>query len=168
VSYDAVAVANYLVSRDLAEHDRKPTLTNMALQKILYFAEGRYLAGHDQPLFENPIEAWDYGPVVPDVYHAFKSYGSKPITAPAKTLVADDHLRAWRWSTPEVPPTPDTAADRAFLDQIWADYGSRSAVNLMAESHRQDGPWAQLYRPDRRHVEIPVEMMRAYFATYAS
>ena len=161
MSYDALAVANYLVTH------ADPPLTNMALQKILYFAEGRYLAEHGEPLFENSIEAWEYGPVVPDVYHAFKNFGSKPITEPAATLVTDGRTRTWRWVTPELPATPEAEADRAFLDKILEDYGRRTAVNLMAESHRAGGPWARAYRPDARSVEIPVETMREYFATHA-
>jgi uncharacterized phage-associated protein len=163
VSYDAVAVANYLVQRDLAEH-RKPTLTNMALQKILYFAHGRYLGERGKPLFENPIEAWDYGPVIPDVYHAFKSFGSDPITKPAAKLVSNGGFREWRWVTPGLPDGPAAAEDRTFLDNIFKTYANQPATTLMAESHRAGGPWAQVYRRGARHVEIPNETMRAYFA----
>ena len=48
-------------------------LTNMKLNKLLYFAQGYYLKKYGRPLFDNAIEAWEHGPVVPEVYSAYKS-----------------------------------------------------------------------------------------------
>lgn len=159
-NYSALQVANYLVGRSLAGE----LLTNMALQKILYFAEGRYLASQDRLLFDSRIEAWDYGPVVPDVYHEFKRYGSHPITERASTLDMSGGVQSWTFTIPDLPHDVTTRQDRAFLDQIWSDYGTRSAVALMRESHRPGGPWDQVYSRGHRHTEIPPETLRAYFA----
>ena len=58
-------------------------LTNLKLQKLLYYAQGLYLAMHGgEPLFSDPIYAWEHGPVVPQVYLAYKGYGSDPIKRP--------------------------------------------------------------------------------------
>jgi len=138
----------------------------MALQKILYFADGKYLAARRRPLFDSRIEAWDYGPVVPDVYHEFKRFSSSPITEKASILEADGDVRYWRWVTPDLPLVPETASDRAFLDKIWSEYGRRSAVDLMRESHEPKGPWAEVYARWGRHIEIPPETMLAYFSQH--
>ena len=54
-------------------------ITNLKLQKLVYYVQGFFCALHDRPIFENNIEAWTHGPVVPDLYHHFKENGSAPI-----------------------------------------------------------------------------------------
>lgn len=66
----AIAVANYLLYIMGEAFD---DLTNMKLNKLLYFAQGHYLQRYGKPLFDNAVEAWDHGPVVPEVYTAYKS-----------------------------------------------------------------------------------------------
>lgn len=158
-----MAVANYYVDRALGE---RTGVTNMALQKILYFADGFYLAGRGRPLFGEKIEAWNYGPVVPEVYHEFKHHGAKPIKEQGKVLKLRGGLELWRSETPTIPRRRDTAKDRQLLDSVWEDYGHRSAVELMRESHRRGGPWAQVFRPGARHLEIPQDLMREYFSAH--
>ena len=67
--HDARAVANRLLQ--LAEEDGNQ-LTVMQILKLVYFCHAWTLALYDRPLIEQPIEAWRYGPVIPDVYHSFK------------------------------------------------------------------------------------------------
>jgi uncharacterized phage-associated protein len=63
----AIAVANWFIEQNrIAPSD----LTHLKIQKMLYFAQGWHLAYFDVPLFEDPIEAWKYGPVVRPVYRA--------------------------------------------------------------------------------------------------
>jgi uncharacterized phage-associated protein len=50
-------------------------LSNLKLQKLLYYAQGHYLATAGQPLFDDRIQAWSHGPVVPTVYHEYKKFG---------------------------------------------------------------------------------------------
>ena len=56
-------------------------ISNMKLQKLLYIANGIYLAQDGNPLIEEPIEVWPYGPVIKNVYHEFKNYGNQNITS---------------------------------------------------------------------------------------
>jgi uncharacterized phage-associated protein len=55
-------------------------ITNLALQKLLYFAHALFLIERKRPLISGYFEAWEYGPVHPTVYQAFKSARDKPIT----------------------------------------------------------------------------------------
>jgi uncharacterized phage-associated protein len=139
--FSALAVANFFVGRALDESERY--LTNMALQKVLYFADGEYIAKERRRLFDDRIEAWQYGPVVPAVYHEFKRFGKQPIMEKATALEIKDNATMRLW-TPEIPASEDSDADRAFLGEIWDRYGKRPAIDLMKESHRDDGPWAQV------------------------
>ena len=52
--------------------DQGRPITPMKLQKMLYLAHGIHLAAYDRPLLKEPIEAWSYGPIIPDVYQNFK------------------------------------------------------------------------------------------------
>jgi uncharacterized phage-associated protein len=75
-AYDPRAVANLM----LDEADKRGwTITNLALQKLLYFAHGIHLTKTKRPLVSGYFEAWQYGPVHPAVYRAFKPSGSAPI-----------------------------------------------------------------------------------------
>ena len=57
-------------------------LSNLKLQKLIYYAQGFYGAIFDKPLFDNGIYAWTHGPVVPELYQEYKQHGSNRIDAP--------------------------------------------------------------------------------------
>jgi uncharacterized phage-associated protein len=72
-------------------------LSNLKLQKLVYYAQAWHLALHDQPLFDEDFEAWVHGPVIPELYQAYKHFSWKPIQE--DVVVADlsksvlEHLR---------------------------------------------------------------------------
>ncbi len=70
-------IAKYFVS--LVDEEAGDSISNLKVQKLLYYAQGGYLAFHDEPLFPEAIKAWAHGPVVPQVYHEYKQYGAGPI-----------------------------------------------------------------------------------------
>ncbi len=87
----------------LNEADRDGTrVTNLALQKLLYFAHARYLIEATTPLVSGYFEAWQYGPVHPAAYRAFKSAGDRPIDFRAER---QDPLTGQRQQLP--PPEDD-------------------------------------------------------------
>ncbi len=74
----AIDIAEYMVS--ICVEDKKP-ISNLQLQKILYFVQKCYLKKDiNSPAFEDSIEAWQFGPVVPAVYYRFSGFGAMPIT----------------------------------------------------------------------------------------
>jgi len=159
--YSSIAVANYFL--ELGEREGRK-LTPMQLQKLVYFAHGWHLALKDKPLVQDPIEAWAYGPVVPDLYHALKAYGSGAVTSRLRQFrMGDGQLHV---SKPTVTD-PDT---QRFLERIWKVYGHLSAVQLSAMTHRPNTPWTKvrLANPNRRGVDIPDDEMKRYFAQLAS
>lgn len=70
-TYHAKAVANFFLKRG---HP-----TQMKLHKLLYYAHGWHLGFTGEPLLDEAIEAWAYGPVVPSIYQELKMLGSAPI-----------------------------------------------------------------------------------------
>jgi uncharacterized phage-associated protein len=73
----ANAVANYIIHFC---HERGDLITNLHLQKLVYYAQAWYLALHDKPLFEEELQAWASGPVQPELYERFKTFKWNPIS----------------------------------------------------------------------------------------
>ena len=74
----AYDVALYFLFR-ARELEAGDTISNLKMQKLLYYAQGHYLATFDEILFDDDIEAWKYGPVVKNVYDRFKIYNNLAI-----------------------------------------------------------------------------------------
>lgn len=72
----ALRVTEYIIHE--AQKREKP-VTNIKLQKLLYFTQGVYLAKYNKLAFEDNIIAWKYGPVVKDIYYKYSLYGAEPI-----------------------------------------------------------------------------------------
>lgn len=61
-------------------HEHGDLITNLKLQRLLYFSQGWHLGLHGKPFFPEPLEAWPSGPVQPEVYTRFARFGAGPIT----------------------------------------------------------------------------------------
>src|ERR1700743_3270603 len=88
MSYPASLIAYAFVVQGISEGN---PITQMKLQKIVYFAQGVYLNLFNKPLVREAFQAWKFGPVVPDIYRIFKFYGSKPITDTDYLFAIDDY-----------------------------------------------------------------------------
>lgn len=152
--YSPKAVANYFL--ELAERDKEP-ISPMKLQKLVYYAEGWYGAHQGEPLIDEFVEAWQYGPVIPSLYQEFKRFGSKPITQKATDFVADELVEV---------PAPQDEFDRRFLELIWRKYKGFTASKLSEMTHSPGGPWDKIWSACQgiRNADIPFELMQEYFA----
>src|SRR5690554_7840210 len=103
--YDVLTVADTILK---IAKSRGQSLTPMQLVKLTYIAHGWSLGLRGIDLFRNRVEAWQYGPVIPDLYHATKTYGRNPIPL---QVVGDP-------SSVQVNP-----ADHAFLEDVFNKYG---------------------------------------------
>ncbi|HUY87263.1 MAG TPA: type II toxin-antitoxin system antitoxin SocA domain-containing protein [Pirellulales bacterium] len=118
-------VADYFLAVSRADEEAGDPISNMTLQKLLYYAQGFYLALNDKPLFNERIEAWTHGPVVPDVYHRFKQHGAGPLPMPAEI---------------DLDRIPDHTAE--LLDEVYKVYGQFSGWKLREMTHAEP-PWAE-------------------------
>jgi uncharacterized phage-associated protein len=134
-TYDARAVANYFL--DLAKRDGTP-VTPMAIQKLVYFAHGWMLGVYGRPLISQRIEAWEYGPVISDLYHAFKHFGDLPITEPAKAAQMTGTM--FQITQPKIPKYQDPDVAK-LLDQVWEAYKHFTAIQLSNMTHLPGSPW---------------------------
>lgn len=117
---DAIQVANWFVNR--FNRDGR-NLSVMELIKLTYISHGWHLEMYGEPLFHNRIEAWRHGPVIPDVYHAFKSQGlDVKIEIPGPLPLTDDRVIG-------------------LLEQVYRIYGGYEAWQLSDLTHVPGGPW---------------------------
>jgi len=135
----ALNIAKFFLSK--VDEDAGDLISNLKLQKLLYYAQGFHLALYDEPLFAEEIKAWTHGPVIPDVYHHFKEYGDEAIPAPTK---------APRFSR-EVTQ---------FLNEVYKVYGQFSAWKLRNMTHGES-PWKNAPSAG----VISHDSLRTYFKT---
>jgi len=152
--YSPKSVANYFL--DLAKA-RGEQLTPMKLQKLVYYAVGWYAGHTDTQLIDEAIEAWQYGPVIPSLYHEFKRFGSGPITCKAIDFVNGFEQRD--------SPHPEDPDLRRFLDNVWASYGQFTGIRLSEMTHASGAPWDVTWREADgvRGVDIPFERIAQHF-----
>jgi uncharacterized phage-associated protein len=140
--YDARQIANWFVQRAAAD-GRK--LTIMQLLKLVYISHGWHLEMNKSPLIINKIEAWKFGPVIPDVYNAFRNQGVE-VRSPIPVSGAS------------VSP-----ADAHLLEQIYQGYGSISAQRLSDMTHEPGGPWDQATKRWGYFAPIPNEIILSHY-----
>lgn len=131
---------------------REDEITNLKLQKLLYYFQGASLAILCKPGFEGAICAWDYGPVVPEVYHAFKSFGRSPIAISG----ADEE--AYKKLLPKFAKEHQDLAS-----EVYSVYGQYAAWKLVEMTHSEP-PWKDNYEVNQQR-EIPHKDLEAYFKT---
>jgi uncharacterized phage-associated protein len=159
--FDPRAVANRLL--DLAR-ERQIIVDPMKLQKLIYYAHGWHLALTGKPLLDRSVEAWQYGPVLPDVYRAFQRFGAQPISEPARHFSIDGgKLGLQRYTMPATDPDAGYA-DR-ILRRVLEQYGGYSGIQLSMMTHADGTPWAQAWseNPGKRYIPIPDSEIEAYF-----
>jgi len=96
-------------------------ISNMKLQKLLYYQQGFHLACFGTPLFDNEIEAWMYGPVVPPVYKKYEECGKDGIKYSGTVIEL-------------------TAEEEDLFDDVMTVYGKYSAIGLVNLTHLEE-PW---------------------------
>lgn len=134
--YDAKEVAWYFIF--LASQvfgggkKEREGLTNLKLQKLLYLAQAYYLAKLGRPLFSEKIEAWQYGPVIPEVYNEFRKHGSNPIFSDNdKSSLTDE--------------------DKVILKTVWDSFGGFSAGRLVEITHAHT-PWKEAFETSSKVI----------------
>ena len=143
MKHTASEIAKYTIASFQAKNKE---ISNLKLQKLLYYAQAWQLALYARPLFREPIEAWVHGPVVPGVFREYKEYAWRPIAQKVQA------------STP--------AELKFHLSEVIRVYGKFDAVELERMTHRED-PWKEArgsLAPDEpSHRVITDESMKNYY-----
>ena len=113
-------------------------VTNLQIQKVLYLAHMIYMGRNEgQPLISEAFEAWDYGPVIPSLYHKAKIYGSSPI----KELSIELN---------------ESGREKEFqaLEEACEALLTLSPGALVSFTHREGGAWEKSYKPHVKGLSI--------------
>ena len=141
----ALSIANALIQ---LSHKKGNPVSNMKLQKLVYFSYGWFLAIRKERLFEDEIQAWKYGPVIPELYHSFKLYYSNPI--PEAHYLKSDSVEVSGDAT-------------ALLESVWQAYGDKTAIELVDMTHKVGTPWEKTFERSVSNSIIKDELISAYF-----
>jgi uncharacterized phage-associated protein len=142
--YSAFDLARYVLKKCI---DEDHYISNVQLQKILYCIQESFLREKHRKAFSEPIEAWQYGPVVPKVYDKYCIYGGRTIV----------------W----IPNDPDIVLkdekDKALIDKIVEEKREVDPWETVQKTFKEGGAWAKVYDNGKgAYKEIPVKIMKDY------
>lgn len=144
MGYSVIDIANKVVaSTDLNQGE---TISNLKLQKMLYYLQGFFIAAFDKKLFEEKVEAWQYGPVVREAYFHFKEFGQA-----ALMLKGDETIISL------------SEEEEKLFEEVMEEYGQFSAIKLMNMTHAES-PWRKTFN-EKPQSEISYERLKEYFLT---
>ena len=140
-----------LSAKDVAEYfltiidrdDAGESLTNLKIQKLLYYAQGFSLAIHRRPLFSEKIVRWNLGPVVIEVYEYYKQFGADSIPKP-------ENFDVTKFNSDEI----------YLINEVFEVYGQFSAAALVNMTH-DEPPW----RSTKDREEIEHKKLQNFFDT---
>jgi uncharacterized phage-associated protein len=155
MKYPALKIANMFLR--LAAIDRR-NISPMKLQKLLYLAQGYCLVETGEPLVDELFEAWKFGPVLPSLYHACKSFGGNSVHG----QLGDSY---------GLENSPANLEQRhskikEIIQFVWETYGDMQAIELSNWTHEKGGPWDKVvHSPDYhfRNQAIPNDLIKTYF-----
>ena len=130
--YSAVDLSKYIVYKCITEGQ---PISNLQLQKILYYIQREFLK-NDRIAFADDIQAWQFGPVVPNVYYTFCGFGAMPISVSNKPIIKMNEQ------------------DRRIVDHIVESKRILDPWDLVKETHRADGAWAETYQDGKGNYSV--------------
>lgn len=138
MSMTALQLAEYTIRR---ASDKGVPITNLKLQKTLYYVQGYSLRVMETPAFDETVCHWQYGPVVPIVYFAYSTNGADPLSVNEQI---------------ELPSLKRT--EEALYNKVIDKCLELSAQELVSKTHKED-PWLKTTDRDT----ISQEEMRKFF-----
>lgn len=155
-TYPVRDVSHYII---VYSNKKDYGVSNLKLQKLLYFGQAFFLINDCPPCFDEKIEAWDFGPVVPEIYREYKRYGGMDIPT-IDYYVKFDKKNIWnteRIYYEDIISDDDKEMIQAVVDK----FAHCSATFLVNLTHNQD-PWINAYVNGQRN-EITKEDIKRYF-----
>lgn len=141
-TYDVIDIAKYVINKSI---DIGKPISNLKLQKILYFIQGKFLSDLKKPAFFEDIQAWRHGPVVPKVYYEFNKYIANEIT----------------YKFDDVDEEIFDKKDLQKINNVIYDKCNYDAWKLVEITHNQS-PWKNNYK-ENQNVVIPMDDIRNWF-----
>ncbi len=142
MEYRAIDIARYIVNKCV--EDNRP-ISNLQLQKILYYVQINFIRILNEPAFNDDIQAWQYGPVVPNVYREYVDCGGTSI------------YRTYR----DTERIFKRGIEKEIVDKVIILCLRLNPWELVERTHKEDSPWAKVYRNGFRKT-IPYSYLYEY------
>ncbi len=160
--YTAAAIANYFIQKNKSS----PTdLTHLKIQKLLFFAQGWFMANYNMPLFNESFEAWRHGPVVRSIYHSLSGSGDSIISNEI-TQPYENDSNELTFGAPQVDPEDTTVTN--FLGRFWQVYAPIHAYRLSELTHAEGTPWRNVYAKYEGCLPYGAEILDSDISAYFS
>lgn len=159
-NYSALDVARYVINySNKNDYD----ISNLKLQKVLYLIQAYFLIStrNGRPCFDDEIEAWDFGPVVPSVYREFKQYGSANIPT-IKSYIVIDEDNIWNSKRIEYDDSIIKDKHKKRINTVIERFSNYTATALVSLTHNQL-PWIKAHEMGKNQ-EITIESLKEYFS----
>lgn len=157
--YKVLDVCRYIINYSNREDYG---VSNLKLQKLLYFIQAYFLMNSEnqEPCFNEKIEAWDFGPVVPVAYDEYKQYGSTDIPF-VNSYINFDINDPWNVSKIQFDESCIKEKDKKLINSVVTKLAYYLATDLVDITHRQT-PWKDAYEKNKTN-EITINSIKQYF-----
>lgn len=157
--YNVLDVSRYVINYS---NDKDYGISNLKLQKVLYFIQAYFLIStlNNVPCFKEKIEAWNFGPVVPEAYQEYSQYGSTDIPT-VVSFIALDYDNIWNSERKIFDSSIISNKHKRIINDVIDKFADYSATDLVELTHRQS-PWKEAY-VSHKNNEITIESIRQYF-----
>lgn len=145
--YSVVDVSSYII---LSSKLNNNGVSNLRLQKLLYYVQAEFLLEQGIGAFKEEIEAWDFGPVVPEVYRMYKMFGREDIIY---------HLDIFIDSMVKIEKE-----DKKIIDDVLERSKNIPTIELVNMT-LQEEPWKNAYNKDNPKNVITKESIYEYFVS---
>lgn len=128
--HSALQIANEIIRRGAAETPPR-YFTPMQLLKLVYLCHGWMLGLYGRPLIKEDVQAWKYGPVIPELYQSLKVYRDGQVPRPLSAAEC-----------------PLDVYESTMVDQVIKMYGNQSGIALSQITHAPNTPWSLTFQGD--------------------
>jgi uncharacterized phage-associated protein len=144
----SITIANKFL--DLAAEDSN-TLSPMQLLKLVYIAHGWHLGLYHTPLICDEVQAWQYGPVIPQLYNKIRGYRGTAVTK----RISDSNSEVM------------TEREENLIQQVYKIYGRKTGMALSRITHAPNTPWSLTYTPGVFSIPIPNDLIEDHYVRLA-
>ncbi|WP_088681260.1 type II toxin-antitoxin system antitoxin SocA domain-containing protein [Rhizobium sp. R635] len=146
MAYSPIKVANAMIEE--AQRDGGRALTPLQLIKLVYIAHGWAFVFLQEPLINEPVQAWQYGPVSPTLYYAVRGYRASPIATPIPG---------------DADPQVLSGRARELIHAVYERYKHLSGTQLSGLTHMPNTPWSITWESRGRNGIIPNDLISTHY-----
>ncbi len=157
--YDVMDVARLIINYSIKI--RRP-VSNLKLQKLLYFVQATFIGQYGEACFEEPIVHWRHGPVVESVYRKYKAYGAENI------IEAELEYFSFYFDSQKM----SFVTEKKIYDEKIFKYSHLLTIRNIIEQYKDVSPWEMVelthneapWKNTDRNEEITVEMIKQHYS----